>query len=265
MKEREPSRKPPDLASILEKALTEKSGLEMQFANQEKAISPSDIEEAMRYAPLRKDGIPLEAEGVVILDESQRPALTLPGAELVEALHAEDNRIEAFDVASLKLDGQNKFSRGANLDAAYYAGVSTPLASRILKDFPGKKTLRARGIAASINGALYDGRRLLVRDIRQILRIGDEKGDESTLMASIGRDDQDVAHIHDRLNQYLISGQDSLRRRFPPEVGKSVFPVLLVYDESKVKFVAGYAHMLPTDPAERARCILKAYIFPRPA
>jgi hypothetical protein len=262
----EGGRKPLDLRAILEKADAEARELESILPRKkERAINSSELEEAMQYAVLSREGRPLQPEGGVIHDSAGGFSLTLPNPDIIQALHVIDNRINSFDFNRLKLNEQGTLSvGGSNIDSNYNKNISAPLAAQVLEDFPSETMLLARGIAASINGPVYDGGALLVRDIRQILRLGDEKGDEGTLMGSIGLDSENMPAMHHRVNQYLIAGQANLRQRFPAESAKVIFPVLLVYDKNKVKALGGYDYTLPNNAAERSACILKAYILPRP-
>src|SRR3989344_6735140 len=256
--------KPPTIKEILRKAATEDSGLGSIFARQEKLVAPSEVEDAFRYTPLRDDTV-FAAEGTVISDATGRAGLTLPNPDLVAALHTADTRISAFDESLLKRDTHGQLlTHGRNTEVTYNINVSIPLAAQVLQDFPDEKVLLGRGIAASINGPIYDGKNFLVRDIRHVMRLGDEQGEDSTLLAGIGRGSENVPNLHHRINQFLISGQRNLRGRVTPEAARTIFPVLLIYDKSKVKAMGGYDNALPNDPSERETCILKAYVVPRP-
>src|SRR3989344_1343501 len=257
--------KPPSIEEMLRKASTEDSGLgSIVFANKEKLITPSEVEDAFRYTPLQH-GATLAAEGIVISNATGDVGLTLPNPELVEALHTADSRISSFDESWLKRDPHGKLmTQERDTEVTYNINVSMPLAAQVLKDFPDEKFLLGRGIAASINGPIYDGKNFLVRDIRHVMRLGDEQGEDSTLLAGIGRGSENVPNLHHRINQFLISGQRNLRGRVTPEAARTIFPVLLIYDKSKVKPMGGYAYALPNDPSERETCILKAYVVPRP-
>src|SRR3989344_6857087 len=256
--------KPPTIKEILRKAATEDSGLGSIFARQENLFAPSEVEDAFRYTPLEDDGV-FAAEGTVISDATGRAGLPRPNPDLVGALHTADTRISAFDESLLKRDTHGQLlTQGRNTEVTYNINVSIPLAAQVLQDFPDEKVLLGRGIAASINGPIYDGKNLLIRDIRHVLRLGDEKGEKGTLLAWVGRDSENVPGLHDRINQFLISGQQGLRTQISPEVARTIFPVLLIYNKSKVKAAGGYFYVLPSDPAEREKCILKAYIAPRP-
>ncbi|OGG53327.1 hypothetical protein A3C20_04800 [Candidatus Kaiserbacteria bacterium RIFCSPHIGHO2_02_FULL_55_25] len=255
---------PPNIDEILKRAAMDDGWLESIVAPKEKIITPSEVEDAFRYTPLQQGAV-LAAEGTVISDATGRAALTLPNHELVAALRAADSRISAFDERLLRRDTHGRLvTQGRSTDVTYNINVSMPLAAQVLQDFPSQESLLGRGIAASINGPVYDGKNLLVRDIRHILRLGDEKGEKGTLLAWVGRDSENVPGLHDRINQFLISGQQGLRTQISPEVARTIFPVLLIYNKSKVKAAGGYFYVLPSDPAEREKCILKAYIAPRP-
>jgi len=264
MKEGEPKRV--DYDALLKKIKKEAFDFGNLIPSEEIiAVEASESEEAFAYGTLDKDGGPLKAEGRVISNAEGKPLLTLPNPELVESLHTADRRIESFDSSLLKLSEDGHLLNWSNNeDYEYYKRISAPLAAQVMKEFPNEEALLARGIAASLNGAVTDGNALLVRDIRHVLHVGNEIKSPGTLMASVGIDEENMPFMHHRINQYLISGQWGLRRKLPSESAKNIFPVLLVYDKSKVQAGGGYYYALPDDEASREACILKAYILPRP-
>lgn len=255
----------PDVQALVQEAARQDAGLESMFAHlAEKPVKPVQLEEAFQYAALGNEEKKFTAEGDTVRDATGRALLTLPNPDLVRALCVMDSRIGMFDSELLIRDEHGQLPEASrNIEWMYKKYVSDPMAGIVMKDFPNEKMVPARGIAASINGALYDGNTVLVRDIRHVLNLGDEKGDAVTLMAGVGLGENSTPVTHERISQYLISGQSRLRERFSPEQGATIFPVLLVYDKSKVKGIGGYSFMLPSDPVERSTCILKAYILPR--
>lgn len=262
--ERPKNREPLDLEEVLRDTDTGESELAFALYERDKPITQPELESAFLYAPLQPGAL-LPAEGATILDADGSATLTLPNPELISALRAADPRISVFDESLLVRDAEGKLiTQRGSIDRTYNENVSARLAEQVLRDFPNEESILGRGIAASINGPVYDGKNLLIKDIRHTLQTGSDGRSDITLLAGVGRDGERAPSLDHYINKYLISGQRGLRKRVDPEAARTIFPVLLIYDRSKMKATGGYTFVLPSDPKEREACILKAYIAPRP-
>ena len=198
--------------------------------------------------------------------------LAVPNHEMIAALSADDPRITSFayDLTALgesMVTSDGKVKAPSISEPSYMGIVSSPLAAQVMKDFPDVPSFKVRGIAASIDGTIHDGTSQ-VKDLREVLKLGDEQGRAHMNVASLDIDDETgKPSIHYRVNQYLMGGSTSVRWELPKDDAEKVFPVLLVYDPTKLRKPPRpdeYRMFLPEDPQERASAILKAYVLPYP-
>lgn len=228
---------------------------------------PSDnqIAAALSYRTLIE--IPSE-EKRGLFSSSGKLLLESPNPHLIKAL-TDDPRIEYFPYQipesvkpHLPIDNETADYFLKNEESMFADFVGNFLASHIKETFKGNLPVSVRGIACSINGGFYsDG--MLIRDIRQVMELGDEQERDSTLITGIG---ENTEKLHYRSNQYLVSGVESLVTVIKnPENRAKIFPVLLVYDKTKLSNVRGYSADLPKNQQERAGAILKAYILDKPS
>lgn len=192
-----------------------------------------------------------------------------PNPQLIKLLQQTDPRVEYFpsEIPS-HLKDQLPFSDDfawehlRNSEWTFGSFTGDRLSDQIRQEFRERLPVAVRGIACSINGGVFSNG-ILVRDIREILQLGESQGRNYSLFTGITTTGQG---FHDRTNQYLATGAESLRDHMskdPKSAGK-LFPALLVYDKDKLVKGSGYSAQLPEDKESRSKAILKAYILDCP-
>lgn len=165
----------------------------------------------------------------------------------IEALRQEDPRIDAIHIAH------------PTRESLEYAIVA-----QLDRDFAGESAIGIRSIQASIDGLVTDGA-ADVRDIRDILQEGDMLGRDVVNLAGF-QPAEDGADTEGRLHYHVIdfAAETGLFRKMAlggVEDANRVFPVLLVYDHTKMSRKTGYGYGLPAGADERAAVIRKAYVL----
>lgn len=177
--------------------------------------------------------------------EQLSPRLTIerPTDAVIEALQQDDSRIDVV----------HKPQHGNLWEA---------VADKLDKDFSSEEVIALRTVEASLDGLVSNGK-IEVHDLRDILREGEILGRDYVNLGGFhpGKRGSHSA-IHERVMQY---GEQTgwFRTVRLDGVGGSerVFPVLLIYDQSKMGDISGYSASLPKNPVARARVIRKAYVL----
>lgn len=207
-----------------------------------------------------------------LYNPSNKRLLTAPKQELIDKLHQIDPRIEYFhyqlpEKYKSQLDSNGRLQLGQIHEYEYNDVISEPLADKVANEFPDIKQLAIRSVTVSINGGIADiNKAIAVRDIRHVLHDGSDQPQDYINAARISFNESKNHYIlHYRVSQFLYEGPGIIRRDIQKkglnqELNDKIFPVLLVYDLSKLESPKGYLHGLPSDPDERKNIILKAII-----
>lgn len=161
----------------------------------------------------------------------------------IERLRQDDPRIDVIHVAG---------------------GLEDAVATKLDSDFAGEELIALRSIQASLDGLVSDGS-TDVHDIRDILRAGEMQNRKTVNLAGFkpGSDRHAFDRVHHRVVQYAMQ-TDFFRDCVlgGAENSDRVFPVILVYDHTKLSGAGGnYRQELPKDELERASIIRKAYVL----
>jgi hypothetical protein len=155
----------------------------------------------------------------------------------------------------LKKDGYNA------TDRFYQEMVEDPLGEHIAREFQGKPIL-LRGSACSIENHIVHGA-IQIKNVKEVIRDGCEYDDkESIALTSFDAYHQRIASL---TTLWLKKSPRNLRNL----VGKhshatQIYPVLLVYDGTKLQKGSGYTFNFHPTRASRSQAILKAYITDYP-
>lgn len=233
---------------------------------QEATYGEGEVTNALRYKEFPVEG---DAQKAGIRTTSGQLVWEFPSPELITLLHQADPRIEYFPSEvppGLKdkypFTDQFAWDNLRNSEAMIGRFATDRLSDKIKEEFKDRLPVAVRGLACSVNGGVFSSG-ILVRDIRDILQLGEGQGRDFALFSGV-----EAGHhgLHERTNQYLATGAEMLRIHLagdPKSAGK-LFPVLLVYDKDKLVKGHGYSAQLPVDKGERSRVILKAYILDCP-
>lgn len=137
--------------------------------------------------------------------------------------------------------------------------VTDFLDDQIARDFP-DHPIGLRGTACALNGHItHNG--MHIRSIEEILRNGTEREATTTAATSFDPEHPDIPN---RSLQWLIQHPQEIRALLQdaPDLAKTVFPVLLVYDAQD--WVKTQSSTLPISDQFRSQAILKAYILDYP-
>lgn len=170
-----------------------------------------------------------------------------PSDAAIEALRHDDPRIDAIRVSEPTREG-----------------LEHAIAAQLDRDFAGESAIGIRAIQASIDGLATDGV-ADVHDIRDILQEGDMLGRDVVNLAGF-QPAEEGADTSDRLHYHVIdfaseTGQFREMALSGVEDANRVFPVLLVYDHTKMQRKGGYGYELPAGADQRAVVIRKAYVL----
>lgn len=195
--------------------------------------------------------------------------LAAPHQETIARLRGKDPRIEYQNFILPQLWKNHLDNKGRIKDVThigeyeYNQLVSLPVASYAMSLFPNNEFISARGIACSINGRINENE-LTVRDISEIVNLGDERARDITLVASVYKE-RGKPELHHRINQYLVRGHFSISMDLSDNNSRSVFPALLLYDESMLTpaHINMYSVKLPPTLEEKSKAIIKAIVLPK--
>lgn len=221
------------------------------------------IDPRVEYFPFRfpgktkdlkfKNGIKIEVQG--------EPQIPIPDSRTVIPPKYEEN--------FLMYEFMNRIGIGPNLMEDF---VIPYLSEQVRQDTSDYGLVGVRGTSCSINldedFKLYPERLVSpgsVKTIIDILNAGVENGEDFARMGGFDTETQDSLKHNYRTTQWIVSHTEGIRREVTElngeEAAHSIFPVLLVYDRSKFP---EKATTLPSDPEERKKVILKAYILDFP-
>lgn len=179
-----------------------------------------------------------------------KPGLYLerPTDEIIEALQEADSRIDPVHIA----------------DPDDPLALERALAAKLDADFADEEVVAIRSIQASLDGTV-SGRSLEVLDIRDILNNGDIHRREAVNLAGfkVGEVDTDGA---DRIPHRVVDFASDTELFREDAMGGAegadrIFPVILVYDHSRMERVEKYGYKLPEADTDRASIIQKAYVL----
>ncbi len=133
------------------------------------------------------------------------------------------------------------------------------------KELGEKFLVGLRGTCCSVDGSINAGG-LQVMDIKDVVQKGNERSHNEAPMTGFGDESNE---LHYRTQQYLVWSAQHLRRDLSeyPEQAAKIFPVLLVYDKSKMNMQEGGAYLkvtLPDSEEEASQAIIKAYVLDFP-
>ncbi len=203
-------------------------------------------------------------------DQTGMALLFSPPKELIDQLE-KDPRIEYVNFEKLPNEVLIQLQREkseVHLAAIYRRGLEDFLAVKIRDEFKDQLPVGVRGTAASINGGVYSNG-LLIRDVRQILDMGQEQGKTTTKMREFpepGSNGEFYYEISNYPIKYTGKASHNLSGGLEAEgEADKVFPVLLVYDLSKVERTDDlFVINLPESQEDRKGVLLKAYILDFP-
>lgn len=215
-----------------------------------------------------------------IFTDSRVPIIEAPTPEQIARLK-ENPKIEYFPtrvpedwIKNMPLtdaDMESIRMPGMPTDFVYNELVLNRLEKYVANIYKDRFPIGIRGTVASIEGPIINGQ-IRINDIQQMLAEGSDRGGDETNIAIMDKtkfeDPWMDPQIHYRTKQWIAQSSQEMRKALEadPEARKKIFPVLFVYDLSKLKPGTHYGGKLPDSQEERAEAIIKAYVtdYPHP-
>lgn len=194
--------------------------------------------------------------------------LLTPDQDVIRIAMTQEEKLHYFSVAStveFAEDVESKIS-----DAGFSDLVFEPLIDQVKKDFPDYSQLSFRGGMASINGTqTYEyGHSATIPDVTEIVKNGGDRTDTfNAATANMADETRRIRTEMHRVNQYA---HDTVMRRFDidgdaPEVADTLFPVVSVYDTSKLQKAKGNVWAVqPKEGVTASEALLATYVLDCP-